>query len=310
MSISSKAIALTSEAQLEARLDVFNRVKNSAKISRYWVGFLEGILSSNEIEPGEEAALLAESEAVAAIYSDADVADLREDIETGCFASTDDLTRQLRDVVACKRSVLCSEVGSSELDELNEFLGFCAGVVCDGVVLPVEINAILSRLNDSYLLTDHVLLSELRMAVWRAAERVTPTDADIEGIQTCIADLVGDGHGVTGICNIGSVAGFPGQIVNAKEVRLNGSIFVLTGRMRMGSRAEVVSAIERAGGSCGASTTRRTDYIVVSSEASRHWICTHFGRKIERALELIDEGLKFRFVSEVALEAALKNSNV
>ena len=59
------------------------------------------------------------------------------------------------------------------------------------------------------------------------------------------------------------------------------------------------------GGVLDPRTTHRTDYLVVSSKASRHWRTTHFGIKMERAKELFSEGHRLRFVSEDALESAI-----
>jgi hypothetical protein len=89
------------------------------------------------------------------------------------------------------------------------------------------------------------------------------------------------------------------------QICLEGSVFVLTGPMSMGPRSFIVSEIESAGGFCGSSTTKKTDYVVISSTASRHWRTTHFGTKIEKARKLIEEGQKLRFLSEITLEKAI-----
>ncbi|WP_425331304.1 BRCT domain-containing protein [Paracoccus ravus] len=88
-------------------------------------------------------------------------------------------------------------------------------------------------------------------------------------------------------------------------MRLAGSHFVLTGPMKMGPRSFIKMEIERVGGIFDPRTTKRTDYLVVSSSASKHWRTTHFGTKIERGMELIQEGHRLRFVSENALVAAI-----
>jgi NAD-dependent DNA ligase len=90
------------------------------------------------------------------------------------------------------------------------------------------------------------------------------------------------------------------------ECGLKGACVVLTGPMRMGTRDFIIAEIEGCGGEVGKTTTRKTDYVVVSSTASKNWRTTHFGTKIERAKELIVEGYKLRFVTETALEAAIK----
>jgi hypothetical protein len=76
----------------------------------------------------------------------------------------------------------------------------------------------------------------------------------------------------------------------------------------MGPRSFIISEIERNGGSCAQRTIKQTAYVVISSTASQHWRTTHFGTKIERARELIEDGQKLRFVSEIALQRAIEAS--
>jgi hypothetical protein len=64
--------------------------------------------------------------------------------------------------------------------------------------------------------------------------------------------------------------------------------------------------IEAAGGTFDDRPTRKTDYVVVSTEASVLWRTTHFGTKLEKAKKLLDQGYPLRVVSETMLEAGLK----
>lgn len=287
-------------------VDQLQKGANDRKREVYWIGFLQGALSSNRIESGEEDAILAEADKFVEFFEDPDAADLAEDIRARCFSGQNDFMTALENVIREKRSEIQSAASYSERDEVNEFLGFCAGIVCDGVILKAEAEAMLSRFHDSMVLSTSVVFRDLWRALEAALADKTLTEEESEEVRAWIALLVGDGYVDTGIPNIGNTAELDEPIRDAAQITLKGACVVLTGPMRMGTRDFIIAEIEGCGGEVGKTTTRKTDYVVVSSTASKNWRTTHFGTKIERAKELIVEGYKLRFVTETALEAAIK----
>ena len=287
-------------------VDQLQKGANDRKREVYWIGFLQGALSSNRIESGEEDAILAEADKFVEFFEDPDAADLAEDIRARCFSGQNDFMTALENVIKEKRSEIQSAAPYSERDEVNEFLGFCAGIVCDGVILKAEAEAMLSRFHDSMVLSTSVVFRDLWRALEAALADKTLTEEESEEVRAWIALLVGDGYVDTGIPNIGNTAELDEPIRDAAQITLKGACVVLTGPMRMGTRDFIIAEIEGCGGEVGKTTTRKTDYVVVSSTASKNWRTTHFGTKIERAKELIVEGYKLRFVTETALEAAIK----
>ncbi|GAB3828662.1 BRCT domain-containing protein [Hymenobacter jeollabukensis] len=74
---------------------------------------------------------------------------------------------------------------------------------------------------------------------------------------------------------------------------------VVTGKFAYGARTAVFDAIEALGGRpSDAAPTRTTDYLVIGVFASRDWINTSHGRKIEKAVQLRDKGTGIRILSE------------
>lgn len=305
MKLSDQANAHILDREQEEHSNAFRKSANDRKRLVYWIGFLEGALSSNRIENGESDALLAEADKFGEFFEDPDASDLAEDIRARCFSSDADLLSQIAEIVNAKRDEVCEKAPYSATDEMNEFLGFCAGIVCDGLILESEAQAILARFRKSDTLMSAAPFAQLRRAVEAALADQILTAEESEDLREWIAQLVGDGFIDTGITNIGSVARLDDVITDPGQIEIAGSRFVLTGPMKMGPRAFIHAEIERAGGICDPRATRSTDYLVVSSTASKHWRTTHFGTKIERAKELIDEGYKLRFVSENALAAAI-----
>jgi len=306
MKLSEQATQHISQREKEEQHNAFNKSANTRKRVVYWIGFLEGTLASNRIEFGEENALQAEASKFAEFFDDPDASDLAEDIQSRCFSSELDMMDQLGQIICEKRKQISSEVSYTEADEMNEFLGFCAGIICDGQILPSEATSILHRFQQSDLLVNAPPFKDVHRAVEAAMADGILTTVEADEIQEWISRLVGDGFIDTGLPNVGSVAQLDEPIIDPKSVQLLGSSFVLTGPMKIGTRAFIVAELERLGGIFQERTTKSTTYVVISSVASRHWRTTHFGTKIERARELIDQGSTLQFVTEDALQNAIK----
>jgi len=83
------------------------------------------------------------------------------------------------------------------------------------------------------------------------------------------------------------------------ELQFDGQQFVVTGKFAHGPRTAVFEAIEQLGGRpTDASPNRSTNYLVVGVFASRDWVNTSHGRKIEKAVQLRTQGTGIRIVSE------------
>lgn len=70
----------------------------------------------------------------------------------------------------------------------------------------------------------------------------------------------------------------------------NDKKFVLTGVFVLLDKSELIETIESNGGKVMSSVSGRTDYLIVGSEPEPAWVHSSYGRKIEKALTLIDDG--------------------
>jgi NAD-dependent DNA ligase len=288
----------------QGQFDRFNRTLNTRKRVTYWIGFLEGVLASGRLEEDKEEALMLEASRFANFFNDPDAADLAEDLKSLWVDGEDDLIAKLRQIIEGKRAEVLATAEYNAVDEMNGFLGFCAGIICDGVVHESEARALVRRLAGSDNLLKSVATKELQRALKRVfADRVLSKEEGLE-IQEIVARLVGDGYADTGIEAIGTVANLDAPITDPALVELENKVFVLTGPMKR-VRRKIEDDICDCGGDPESRVTGRTDFVVVSDKASRHWRTTHFGSKIQKAKEMIEEGCNIRFVTEGALEGAM-----
>ncbi|MCB1645731.1 MAG: BRCT domain-containing protein [Pseudomonadales bacterium] len=82
------------------------------------------------------------------------------------------------------------------------------------------------------------------------------------------------------------------------EVIFEGKTFSLTGRFVYGSLIECEETIAELGGYIDEAPTRDTDYLIIGELCSPEWVHTTFGRSIERAVALREEGSGIRIISE------------
>lgn len=82
------------------------------------------------------------------------------------------------------------------------------------------------------------------------------------------------------------------------EIYFPDCTFVVAGTFSYGSRASVHAAIDARGGSIAASPSEETHYLVVGDLGSVDWINSNAARKIERAVQLRQEGHPLAIVTE------------
>ena len=84
-----------------------------------------------------------------------------------------------------------------------------------------------------------------------------------------------------------------------KPVVFPDRVFTITGRFAFGTRNKVMEAIaERGGFPSDSAPTHDSNYLVIGFFASRDWISTNYGRKIERAVALRESRTGIAIISE------------
>ncbi len=308
MKLSQKAASQIDDAKFEQKLSRIHKKPNRRKLGFYWIGFLQGVLASSRIEKGEDIAIYEEAKRFSKIIKEPNIDDLLEDIEDNCFDSERDLIDSLNFIIEEKRKDLLSEEAASEREYVSEFLGFCAGIICDGKVLRSEVIAIHQRFSNSEILSEFKILESLRNSVTNSLHSTFAKQNQYSDIQEWIGELVGNGYHDTGVPNLGNVTQIKHAFTNPKAISFYGKTFVLTGTMTFGTRTIVQDMIKEKGGTCAKTVSNKTDFVVVASAPSEHWLTTHFGTKIKKAHDLISKGSDLKIVTEYALEKALQTN--
>lgn len=77
-----------------------------------------------------------------------------------------------------------------------------------------------------------------------------------------------------------------------------GRVFVVTGTFTHGARSIVADSIQSRGGVLANAPSKQTHFLVIGELGSRDWISSNAGRKIQKAIELREQGAQLKIVSE------------
>ena len=181
---------------------------------------------------------------------------------------------------------------------IEELVGFLTGTASDGVLNDQEITGISSWLehNESVrevwpasvivqrlalILEDGIVTDEEREDLLVTVRQVTGTDTDESGLSYEVSTEVWED----------SVDG----------LQLAGSMFCLTGDFVSGDRESVDTMLRCLGAETNSSINKSINYLVIGTLASRDWLYTSHGRKIEKALLLKRAGSDIKIITERTL---------
>lgn len=183
---------------------------------------------------------------------------------------------------------------SKAFDQLS---GICKGLLADGVVNEVEAQFFWDWLR-RYSITDAGWALDAVVDRVKAiyADGVVTDDERLD-LKAIMEEITGDHAGDVSV-DPRSTA-LPLDNPQPEPIEFVGKVFSITGRFAFGTRPKVLDVITTRGGVAGDSMpTLKTDYLVIGTFASRDWIETSYGRKIERAVELRSEKSGIAIIGE------------
>lgn len=186
---------------------------------------------------------------------------------------------------------------------VDELIGLCRGVVADGSVNQAEAEAVLSWMRGHPELGGSYPFDILRdRLVTVLADGVLDAD-EAQDLFATIAECIGESGCVQ---HEPCTALIPFDSPEP-EIFFDGMAFVLTGTFVLGPRKDVEQAIMAQGGVIKKHVSGNADFLVCGHLATREWIHSSHGRKIEAAIKIKEEGAPLYIVSERALATALKS---
>lgn len=176
---------------------------------------------------------------------------------------------------------------------VDELLGLAKGIIADGMVSVAEAGTLRSWVNANPEAASAWPGNVLADRIARIYEDGHVDESECEELRALLEDLAGGR-----VTDQGNAATRLPLDDPPPALELEGKVFVFTGRFFSGTRDWCERSVEDRGATCSSNVTRRTDYLVIGELGSRDWKHTSFGRKIQKAVDIRQEGRGLGIVAE------------
>lgn len=193
--------------------------------------------------------------------------------------------------------------------KVDELVGICRGMLADGELNASEATFLQDWLRRSGAYVDQYPFNALYARLSTALlDGVLDHDEESDLLGTLAQFVGGEAfHGREGVASLSTALPFCSP---EPEIRYEPAMtyFCITGTFNFGSRTDVMREIMQRDVYIDDSVLKRTNYLVVGEFASRDWMHSNYGRKIEKAVEFRDAGQRIAIVSEAHWVASLQAS--
>lgn len=188
-----------------------------------------------------------------------------------------------------------------------QLLGLIAGITADGHLHDLEIQFLRTWLSQKQSDGErHWLQAKVASHIDHILADGVITDAERADLMAVLQSAGGTDFAETG-CVTADPLAFPADDC---EVVIAGNTFCLTGKFQFGSRGDCEAATAAAGGVCVGNVTRTTHYLVIGSAgATKSWKHEAYGRKIDAAMKLKENGAAIQILREEAWASALMSKH-
>lgn len=189
---------------------------------------------------------------------------------------------------------------------VNHLLGFLSGISADDTICDMEIERL------SSLLEKDKTLSSIwpANAIKKRLDAILADDLVDEDERKELLDLIKAVSGQS-MLDTGLAYGMTADFSTTQDGRLciNGKRVCFTGKFLSGTRKVQEQRANALGAEIKGTVSKSIDILVLGSIASRDWRFTSYGRKIESALSLRDEGVSVEIINEELWNALVGCSN-
>lgn len=191
-----------------------------------------------------------------------------------------------------------SAINQSRLSErqTDELIGICKGILFDGMVSYDEANNLYLWFQSNPKAMQTWPGKQLFYTLCPMLKNDNLSTDDEERLLILLSNIIG----LPSVVNSGTNASSQLPLTQPPPaVFFDRRVFVITGNLKMGARRTVIQAIKEQGGEVVLKNIRMdTDYLVIGDIGSKSWMHSTHGRKIERAVELREQGHGIAIISE------------
>jgi len=189
-------------------------------------------------------------------------------------------------------------LANNEIKAVNTLYGLIMGITADKIVNDNEIHFLNLWLSDNEIYTNTFPLNVIKDRITDILADNIITSKEREDFYQTLTKIIGGDyheHGIAGGLSTSYGIDEPNSII------ISGSSFCLTGAFVSGPRDKCERTISRFGGKPIKSVIKTLDYLVIGTLASRDWVASNHGRKIEKALYYKEKGSQLMIMTEETL---------
>jgi NAD-dependent DNA ligase len=185
---------------------------------------------------------------------------------------------------------------------IEHLMGIVTGMVADGVLNDLEIKMLSTWLASHPEATADFPGSVIARAVADAMEDGVIAEGERAHLLKMLTGLASTDFSLTGSVSP-EVASLP--IEDCVSIDFNNSMVCFTGEFLYGTRAACERLVLKVGAMCADNVSKKVDILVIGTRVAPDWAHTSFGRKIQRAVELQEEGHAIEIISEKRMMEAV-----
>ena len=276
---------------------------NKHKALSVLLGALEGVLADNLIKPEEitfvHEWLLKYSEVWPDCALSGVFLGLRDELEQGSLKKKDIalIEDAILKVKGTRKTFLVNQDTSVDF-----FHGIVKGILADKSINQKEFDFLSEWLSHTKYLPDNWFYRDVRKELKKIAKGAVVTPEIKHLLLKFLRTVSGE-----------KIEMAPTQLTSTKipidnpaplEIKVEKTIFSLTGMFKLGPRSEIVQKIQSKGGIFKSHPVSK-GVLVIGDFASRDWKYSSHGEKIRRAIELRDNGGQNKIISEDYLKYLL-----
>ncbi|MBB3048934.1 hypothetical protein FHR99_003208 [Litorivivens lipolytica] len=273
----------------------FNHRANKEKLALCLRGILEGI-EIEGLKDREIVFLQAWLDSVDALQKDGDLLDLadfvRDILQDGEIEPEErkELAQMVADILEY------SDIFADSIDAFtNQLIGFCKGIAADDYISDKEVHELRKMLHTAVGDDFQWPASELAARLDIILADGVITDDERAELLTVVKGVTGARFTDTGLAEGFAVTAFCDPM---PELPIDGLTVCFTGKCLTASRQKLHEDAQSRGAIVKRSVSSKLQVLVTGELASRDWVYTSHGRKIEQAIQLKRDGHSLALVSE------------
>ncbi len=292
-------MAIIRDVDSEALTEAFSFSRQKEKAMHGLKGILAGVVADRQLNEKELLFLDAWLKSQDSLRDHEDVLTILklvgEVLEDGQITSD-----ELRAMQHSIEGIVQSNEGSEEgnFGRVDELVGFLTGVASDGILNDQEVDALSGWLNRNETIRDKWPASVIVNRLNNILEDGIITEEERQDLLETVQKITGTESEATDVTYEASTEVWEDSV---DDVKIADSVFCLSGEFVSGDRNHVDTNLRLRGAQTSPNVNSDVDYLVIGTLASRDWLYTSHGRKIEKAILLKRKGAKIAIITERTL---------